>query len=99
MSRANGKGEKLQRTITYLPLLPRIKQSPYFDFNCPSTYSSVCSIAIFIYPSKQANTPDEEKGQLQQKLDNIVTFSDDYLHIFLYKLIHTNTPNKSGLPL
>ena len=39
------------------PLLPRIKQSPYLFLSCPSTYSSVCSSAKFINPSKQANTP------------------------------------------
>ena len=39
------------------PLFPRMKQSPYLFFNCPSTYSSVCSIAMFINPSKHANIP------------------------------------------
>ena len=41
-----------------LPLLPRIKQSPYLARNCPSMlYSSVCSIAMFINPSRQARIP------------------------------------------
>jgi hypothetical protein len=40
-----------------LPLLPRMKQSPYRFFKCPSTYSSVCSIAMFMNPSRQARTP------------------------------------------
>lgn len=30
------------------PLLPRMKQSPYLFFSCPFTYSSVCSIAMFM---------------------------------------------------
>ena len=35
-----------------------MKQSPYLAFNCPSNpYSSVCSMAMFKYPSRQANTP------------------------------------------
>ena len=41
-----------------LPLLPRMKQSPYFSLSRPSEYSSVCSIAMFINPSRQANTPE-----------------------------------------
>lgn len=41
----------------HLPLFPRIKQSPYRFFKCPSTYSSVCSIAIFINPSRHARIP------------------------------------------
>jgi hypothetical protein len=41
-----------------VPLLPRIKQSPYLACNCPvAEYSSVCSMAIFKYPSKLPNTP------------------------------------------
>jgi len=39
------------------PLFPRMKQSPYLFFSCPSTYSSVCSIAMFMNPSKHANIP------------------------------------------
>ena len=41
----------------YRTLLPRMKQSPYLALSCPSTYSSVCSIAMFMYPSRQARTP------------------------------------------
>lgn len=41
----------------YNTLFPRIKASPYLSFNCPLTYSSVCSSAMFMYPSIQANTP------------------------------------------
>lgn len=42
----------------HVPLLPRIKQSPYLACNCPVVeYSSVCSMAIFKYPSKLPNTP------------------------------------------
>lgn len=42
-----------------LPLFPRINASPYLFFNCPFTYSSVCSRAIFIYPSRHARTPED----------------------------------------
>lgn len=41
-----------------VPLFPLIKQSPYLFFSCPLTYSSVCSIAMFIYPSKHAKIPE-----------------------------------------
>lgn len=35
-----------------------MKQSPYLAFSCPSNpNSSVCSMAMFKYPSKHANTP------------------------------------------
>lgn len=41
----------------HAPLFPRMKQSPKRALSCPSEYSSVCSMAMFKYPSKQANTP------------------------------------------
>ena len=42
----------------YKTLLPLMKQSPYLFLSCPSwLYSSVCSIAMFMYPSRQARTP------------------------------------------
>jgi hypothetical protein len=47
--------QKQQRENT--PLLPLMKQSPYLFFSCPFTYSSVCSIAMFMKPSSPANTP------------------------------------------
>ena len=31
--------------------------SPYLFFNCPLQYSSVCSSAMFMYPSRQVRTP------------------------------------------
>ena len=39
------------------PLLPRMKASPYLALSCPFTYSSVCSIAMFMKPSRHASTP------------------------------------------
>ena len=48
-------GKNTKKSI--LPLFPLIKASPYLFFNCPFTYSSVCSKAIFMYPSKQTKTP------------------------------------------
>jgi len=41
----------------YITLFPRMKQSPCFALSCPSTYSSACSIAMFIYPSRHAKIP------------------------------------------
>ena len=41
----------------YSTLLPRIKQSPSFALSSPFWYSSVCSIATFKYPSRQARIP------------------------------------------
>lgn len=41
----------------YMTLLPRIKQSPSWAFRTPFSYSSVCSMATFKNPSKQARTP------------------------------------------
>lgn len=54
-----------------------MKASPYLFFNWPLTYSSVCSKAMFIYPSKQANTPT-------------ITKKNDYLtclHYHIFKFI------------
>eukprot|EP00040_Diaphanoeca_grandis_P002119 m.20600 g.20600 ORF g.20600 m.20600 type:complete len:98 (+) comp12998_c0_seq1:1258-1551(+) len=34
--------------LMYNTLLPRMKASPYFFFNCPLTYSSLCSRAMFM---------------------------------------------------
>ena len=39
------------------PLLPRMKASPYLALSWPFTYSSVCSIAMFMKPSRHASTP------------------------------------------
>ena len=41
----------------YSTLLPRMKASPYLALSCPFTYSSVCSIAMFMKPSRHASTP------------------------------------------
>ena len=38
-------------------LLPRMKQSPYLAFIRPSTYSSLCSMAMFMNPSRQESMP------------------------------------------
>lgn len=46
----------------YKTLFPLTKQSPYFLFNCPFTYSSVCSSATFIYPSKHVNSPARQRS-------------------------------------
>jgi hypothetical protein len=46
--------------LMYKTLLPRMKASPYWFCSCPSTYSSVCSIAMFIYPSKHTRIPEED---------------------------------------
>lgn len=48
---------KEKRQACSVPLLPRMKVSPYFFFSWPLTYSSVCSRAMFMYPSKHANLP------------------------------------------
>lgn len=45
------------KLVIKLPLFPRIKASPYLFLSCPLTYSSVCSIAMFMYPSKHAKIP------------------------------------------
>jgi len=50
-----------------LPLFPRIKQSPYLALSCPCTYSSVCSMAMFIKLSKQASTPCIGVGERGEK--------------------------------
>ena len=42
-----------------LPLFPRMKQSPSRFFNSPFWYSSVCSSAMFMKPSKQVKIPVE----------------------------------------
>jgi len=44
----------------YNTLFPLTKQSPYFLCNCPFTYSSVCSSATFIYPSKHVRRPSSQ---------------------------------------
>jgi len=45
-------------TIFVLQLKAKFKSEvEIYDFTCPFTYSSVCSRAIFMYPSKHANTP------------------------------------------
>ena len=44
-----------------VPLFPRMKASPYLFFSWPFTYSSVCSIAMFMYPSRQAKIPAQRK--------------------------------------
>lgn len=41
-------GQQDARRGSLAPLFPRIKQSPYLFFSCPSTYSSVCSMAMFM---------------------------------------------------
>ena len=46
------------------PLLPRMKASPYLALSCPFTYSSVCSIAMFMKPSRHASTPAPRHGKL-----------------------------------
>ena len=46
------------------PLLPRMKASPYLALSCPFTYSSVCSIAMFMKPSRHARTPVPQHGKL-----------------------------------
>lgn len=52
-------------------LFPRINASPYLFFNCPLTYSSVCSSAMFIYPSKQARTPKINRKSIFVRIYNI----------------------------
>lgn len=47
--------------LIYKTLLPLINASPNLFFSCPLTYSSVCSNAIFMYPSRQASTPVKVK--------------------------------------
>lgn len=56
-----------------IPLFPRMKASPYFCFNCPLTYSSVCSKAMFRYPSRQARTPRCKDAQTKNRLTEKVT--------------------------
>lgn len=43
--------------LMYSTLFPLMKASPYLCFSCPFTYSSVCSKAMFMYPSRHAKTP------------------------------------------
>lgn len=42
----------MQRT-----LFPLMKASPYLFLSCPFRYSSLCSSAMFMQPSRQARTP------------------------------------------
>ncbi len=39
------------------PLLPRMNASPSLEDKCPSFHSSVCSMAMFMNPSREASTP------------------------------------------
>jgi len=62
-----------RRRIKVSPLLPRMKVSAYLFLSCPSTYSSVCSMAMFMHPSRDTKMPAdaecdvcEEKGQRQK---------------------------------
>ena len=54
--------DALRLAAIHLPLFPRIKASPYLFLSWPLTYSSVCSIAMFIYPSKHARIPAASRG-------------------------------------
>jgi hypothetical protein len=53
------------------PLFPRMKQSPYLAFSWPFTYSSVCSMAIFRYPSKHAKTPRYSVPEFKRTLTDL----------------------------
>lgn len=64
-----------------LPLFPRINASPYLFFNCPFTYSSVCSRAMFIYPSRQARTPEESDSLKVNQLRLIFELNRKALHL------------------
>jgi hypothetical protein len=41
----------------YAPLFPRMKQSPYLCVRTPLLHSSVCSIAMFMKPSRHTRIP------------------------------------------
>lgn len=43
--------------LIYSTLFPRMKASPYRALSSPPTTSSVCSSAMFMYPSRQTSTP------------------------------------------
>ncbi len=55
--REGGRAHLILRLVLLSPLLPRMKVSPYLALSWPLTYSSVCSIAMFMYPSRHASTP------------------------------------------
>lgn len=48
------------------PLFPRTNASPYSFVLVPLTYSSVCSSAMFMYPSKQLRTPVSVRPQASE---------------------------------
>ena len=54
------------------PLFPRINASPYLALSWPFTYSSVCSMAMFMKPSRHASTPDarvRQNGAMNRRAD------------------------------
>lgn len=76
-----------------------MKASPYLFFNCPLTYSSVCSIAIFMYPSRHARIPAHE----DQRYQNNQWMYGSIVHAILNQLEHTNHQSdvylRQNLPL
>jgi hypothetical protein len=57
LTRILDEGTEATTFLSLLPLFPRIMQSPYLALSWPFSNSSVCSMAMFKYPSRQARTP------------------------------------------
>ena len=64
----------LKRVEANAPLFPLINASPYRFVTLPPTCSSVCSIAMFMYPSRHDNIP---KSKSQHSLNN-PSFSNSF---------------------
>jgi hypothetical protein len=61
-----------------LPLFPRMNASPYRFVMTPLTCSSVCSRAIFMYPSRQESIPECEGFEIRfNALEIIQTYPDN----------------------